>query len=128
MSKAQCLDCLGFMESKHTHDFVKCECGNAFLDGGDSYIRAGGRIVILKDFFDTVDRDAALETLIENANTDEVFEDTILEDDIATFNLGYQAGTLDERERILKIIEDYRHKPTFGYANLIALIKGETNE
>ena len=34
-------------------------------------------------------------------------------------------GADRERERILKIISDYRNKPTFAYANLIALIKGE---
>ena len=31
--------------------------------------------------------------------------DDYIEDDIATFNLGYQAGTLDERERILQGIQ-----------------------
>jgi hypothetical protein len=49
MSKAQCLDCEDIIESKHRHDFVRCECGNSFLDGGNSYIRAGGRIVIIQD-------------------------------------------------------------------------------
>ena len=49
MSKAQCLDCEDIIESKHRHDFVRCGCGNSFLDGGDRYIRAGGRIVILRD-------------------------------------------------------------------------------
>ena len=49
MSKAQCLDCEDIIESKHRHDFVRCGCGNSFLDGGNSYIRAGGRIVILRD-------------------------------------------------------------------------------
>ena len=34
-------------------------------------------------------------------------------------------GVDRERERILKIINDYRNKPTFGYANLIALIERE---
>ena len=27
------------MESKHVHDFVRCKCGESFLDGGDSYWR-----------------------------------------------------------------------------------------
>ena len=49
MSKAQCLDCEDIIESKHRHDFVRCGCGNSFLDGGNSYIRAGGRIVIIQD-------------------------------------------------------------------------------
>lgn len=34
-----------------------------------------------------------------------------------------ELGRKLERERILKIINDYRNKPTFGYANLIALIE-----
>lgn len=38
---------------------------------------------------------------------------------------GMQYGVEKERERILKIIADYRNKPSFGYANLISLIKGE---
>lgn len=34
-------------------------------------------------------------------------------------------GADRERERILTIIANYRNKPSFGYANLISLIKGE---
>ena len=33
-------------------------------------------------------------------------------------------GAEHERERILRIIEHYRNKPTFGYSNLISLIQG----
>jgi hypothetical protein len=33
------------MESKHRHDFVRCKCGESFLDGGDDYFRAGGHTV-----------------------------------------------------------------------------------
>jgi hypothetical protein len=36
----------------------------------------------------------------------------------------WEQGAEYERERILKIIDDYRNKPTFGYSNLISLIKG----
>lgn len=39
--------------------------------------------------------------------------------------VAFDTGVKTERERILKIIADYRNKPSFGYANLIALIKGE---
>lgn len=35
-----------------------------------------------------------------------------------------ELGKKLERERILRIIEHYRNKPTFGYSNLISLIKG----
>jgi hypothetical protein len=126
---AQCLDCLDKIESKHRHDFVRCECGNSFLDGGDSYVRAGGRIVILKDNLKLhpLEDDPELSELLKDVIADDIF-DGYLDDDFNDYNLGYQAGTMDERERILKIINDYRHKPTFGYANLIALIKGETHD
>jgi hypothetical protein len=54
------------------------------------------------DFFADLDRDEVLQKLTEESEG--VFEDGSLDDDIATFNLGYQAGTLDERERIIKLI------------------------
>jgi hypothetical protein len=92
MSKAQCLDCEDILESKHRHDFVKCKCGNSFLDGGEDYFRGGGNLLPLFD---------------------EVFNDnSFLDDDFDDYNLGYQAGTLDERERILQGIqklEDQSH-------------------
>jgi hypothetical protein len=91
MSKAQCLDCEDVLESKHRHDFVKCKCGNSFLDGGDDYVRGGGNLLPLLD---------------------EAFDDDSFLDDYDDYNLGYQAGTLDERERILQGIqklEDQSH-------------------
>ena len=39
MSKARCAVCDDVMESKHRHDFVRCACGESFLDGGDDYMR-----------------------------------------------------------------------------------------
>jgi hypothetical protein len=42
MSKAICTQCWGIMESTHTHDFVRCQCGKSFIDGGNDYFRAGG--------------------------------------------------------------------------------------
>jgi hypothetical protein len=91
MSRGQCLDCEDIIESKHRHDFVRCECGNSFLDGGDDYIRGGGNLLPLLD---------------------EAFDDDSFLDDYDDYNLGYQAGTLDERERILEGIqklEDQSH-------------------
>ena len=52
MSKAVCYQCLGVMESKHRHDFVRCRCGESFLDGGDEYFRAGGYTVGVPDDYE----------------------------------------------------------------------------
>ncbi|MDB4261483.1 hypothetical protein N9878_01310 [bacterium] len=41
MNKAKCLKCEDIIQSKHTHDFVRCKCGEIFVDGGDDYWRAG---------------------------------------------------------------------------------------
>lgn len=37
------------MESKHHHDFVRCDCGESFLDGGDDYRRATMTTLPLRD-------------------------------------------------------------------------------
>lgn len=55
-SRAQCMKCLDVIESKHRHDFVRCKCGNIFLDGGLEYVRYGAseinakNIVLLTDY------------------------------------------------------------------------------
>lgn len=36
---AICHDCMGFIISKHRHDFVTCECGNLSVDGGHAYLK-----------------------------------------------------------------------------------------
>ena len=87
MSRGQCLDCEDIIESKHRHDFVRCECGNSFLDGGDDYFRGGGNILPLLD---------------EDFDDDSFLDD----DDMADYNLGYQAGAMEERDRILKLIRE----------------------
>lgn len=40
-NKAQCALCLDIIESKHTHNFRRCKCGEIFVDGGKSYLRRG---------------------------------------------------------------------------------------
>lgn len=40
---ARCLRCGDVIESKYTHDYVMCTCGNIAADGGPSYVRAVGR-------------------------------------------------------------------------------------
>lgn len=51
MSRGICTECGDIVESKNRHDFVRCECRESFLDGGDDYFRAGGFMVPL----DTLD-------------------------------------------------------------------------
>lgn len=43
VNKAQCKLCGDIIESKGTHDFVQCKCGEIFVDGGKSYIRRGAK-------------------------------------------------------------------------------------
>ena len=48
----------------------------------------------------------------ENFLDEDFHDDSFLDDDFDDYNLGYQAGTLDERERILRGIqklEDQSH-------------------
>lgn len=40
-NKAQCKLCGDIIESKSTHSFVRCKCGDIFVDGGKSYLRRG---------------------------------------------------------------------------------------
>jgi hypothetical protein len=85
------------------------------LDGGDDYFRGGGSLgpVSDKEFCLAVDRDEALQKLIEEVVEDDMFnDDSFLDDDFDDYNLGYQAGALDERERILhgiQKLEDQSH-------------------
>jgi hypothetical protein len=37
------------MESKHRHDFVKCKCGESWLDGGDDYWRGTMTTVMIDE-------------------------------------------------------------------------------
>lgn len=44
MSKVKCLVCGKILESTYRHDFVSCGCPNqSFVDGGNDYIRTGGK-------------------------------------------------------------------------------------
>ena len=40
-NKAQCRICDDIIESKHRHSFVRCKCGEIFVDGGKEYLRRG---------------------------------------------------------------------------------------
>lgn len=44
MAKVKCLGCGRILESKFRHDFQMCDCANnTFVDGGEDYIRIGGK-------------------------------------------------------------------------------------
>jgi len=36
---AKCLLCGDIIESKYTHDYVTCKCGNLSVDGGQDYFK-----------------------------------------------------------------------------------------
>lgn len=55
MAKAICLQCEDFMESTSRNDFVRCECGGSFLDGGDDYFRAGGYTSAVPEYIMTAE-------------------------------------------------------------------------
>lgn len=38
-NRLKCNHCGDIIESKSTHDFVKCSCGKCRVDGGTDYIR-----------------------------------------------------------------------------------------
>ena len=46
---AKCKLCGDVIESKYRHDFVQCQCGEIFVDGGFDYIRQGGNLNALID-------------------------------------------------------------------------------
>jgi hypothetical protein len=39
--RVQCRKCGDVIQSKHRHDFVRCKCGEIFVDGGSEYLRYG---------------------------------------------------------------------------------------
>lgn len=59
-NKAKCLQCHTIIESKHRRDFVQCECGAIFVDGGKDYLRRGGALENLEE----------LSTFAENTKQD----------------------------------------------------------
>jgi hypothetical protein len=97
------------------------------LDGGDDYFRGGGSLGPLADeqLYVALDRDEALQKLLADLDIDDMFDDDSFLDDFDDYNLGYQAGTLDERERVLKLLEE--HLGNMDWDDLAKLIKGETD-
>ena len=56
---ARCKKCGDVIESKHLHDWVTCECGAIFVDGGREYWRWGGE----PDCFERLGEGAEVTTL-----------------------------------------------------------------
>lgn len=54
-NKAQCKKCNQIIESTHRHDFVKCQCGAIFVDGGQDYIRRGGNFDNIIELSEEID-------------------------------------------------------------------------
>ncbi len=50
---ARCKKCGETIESKSVHDFVTCECGAIFVDGGREYLRRGGDIEAIEELSET---------------------------------------------------------------------------
>lgn len=40
-NRLKCKKCLDVIESRFTHEFVRCNCGSIFVDGGLDYCRFG---------------------------------------------------------------------------------------
>ena len=80
MAYIKCLQCSKILESKSTHDFVKCSCPNqSFLDGGGEYFRYGGidmkQIQIIED-------DTKMARIRRSGMDDELLETDISGDEI----------------------------------------------
>jgi len=56
-NKAQCKLCKDIIESKYTHDFVRCKCGAIFVDGGHDYWRRGGERENIIEILEELEKD-----------------------------------------------------------------------
>ncbi len=56
---AQCAICQDIIESVDVHDFVRCECGAIFVDGGHEYLRRGGKFDALIELSEVEGEDNA---------------------------------------------------------------------
>lgn len=49
-NRIRCNKCGDIIESKYTHDFVQCSCGQCFVDGGHDYMRVSGDYTDLSEW------------------------------------------------------------------------------
>lgn len=47
--RIRCTVCGDIIQSMYRHDYVRCSCGETFVDGGDSYCRCGGDVELHDD-------------------------------------------------------------------------------
>ena len=59
-NRAICKNCNTVIESLSEHHFVRCECGQCYVDGGNSYHRGGAEDPSL--FYQLADDDTAIFT------------------------------------------------------------------
>jgi len=53
MGEIQWMSCGELLECKHRHDFRRCSCENeTFVDGGDDYLRIGGKDLAKIEIFE----------------------------------------------------------------------------
>lgn len=63
----KCLICDSIIYSRSQHDFRKCECGQAFVDGGFDYLRSGAECPE-KIAYMSIDVDATHKELYDDWN------------------------------------------------------------
>lgn len=107
--------CLSCKETVNTSEApIHCECKKVFLD------KTGDLTRVVADMSNIVISD---KSYWECKHFDDTWSWELTDD--CMMCLAQAEGKRTERERILQIIADYRHKPSFTFANLISLIKGE---
>ena len=67
---AKCNKCGDVIQSVSRHDFVECECGSIFVDGGNEYMRAGGAREDIEFLYVSTDKPFVPESVqLENSMT-----------------------------------------------------------
>lgn len=62
-NKIRCRNCGDIIESKYTHDYVSCSCGNCAVDGGDQYLRRTGEPEDIEELSEVLGDDSDLDEL-----------------------------------------------------------------
>ena len=62
-NKIKCKTCGDIIESRFTHDFQQCKCGNVYVDGGLSYQRIGCPVGNPEDWFEYIWEEIDVQTI-----------------------------------------------------------------